>query len=137
MAGNRSFQYGKVAVEVVRNYRADLALSEQWDTQLKKLSVPEKGCPKNAFLGLCSEGMVKGISKHDYVKKNNKNKKHAIGLYEIYKNNRSLPQKIIYEIYSKQSAYKNRKGIEAVLSNNNQFDVVICLLEAGLLIEKD
>ncbi|WP_238653205.1 DUF6979 family protein [Paenibacillus piscarius] len=28
-----------------------------------------KGCPKNAFLGLCEEGLIRGISKGNYAYK--------------------------------------------------------------------
>lgn len=31
-------------------------------------SSQEKSCPKNAFLGLCEEGLVKGITKRELYK---------------------------------------------------------------------
>lgn len=41
----------------------------------------EKPCPKNAFLGLCEEGLVKGVPRGEYTK-SEKNKKYALKAFE-------------------------------------------------------
>jgi hypothetical protein len=37
-----------------------------------------KGCPRSAFLGLCSEGRVSGIPKGNYVRKGSLNSGYAL-----------------------------------------------------------
>ncbi|WP_442952601.1 DUF6979 family protein [Paenibacillus sp. Root52] len=46
----------------------------------------KKGSPKNAFLGLCEEGYIKGVSKGIYnSRKDSKNKRYAISAVSIVK----------------------------------------------------
>lgn len=47
-------------------------------------SSQEKSCPKNTFLGLCEEGLVKGIPKGKYTN-SIKNKEYALQAIEILK----------------------------------------------------
>ena len=57
---------------------------EGWKHLAKELgftkSKIDKGCPRNAFLGLCSQGLIKGIPKGNYTtsKKNSKYAKEAV-----------------------------------------------------------
>jgi hypothetical protein len=54
---------------------------------LKLKVLKKKGCPKGTFLGLCEEGLVKGIPKGNYTK-SVKNKKYAIKAVTVLKQNK-------------------------------------------------
>lgn len=64
--------YGKCAVKSVELNNSFPSPMEAWEKVAFVLfdseSSQEKGCPKNTFLGLCEEGLVKGISKGNYTK---------------------------------------------------------------------
>lgn len=87
----------------------------------------KKGCPKNAFLGLCEEGLVKGIPKGIYTQRSNsqKNKGYVIKAVELLKVNQALAEdmKALWE------AVMDGK----VMSHNYQMDVVIAMWENGLI----
>lgn len=65
--------YGDVAIKAVLMCKSDdqynpcdawaLAAQEHYPSSQ---SAQLKGCPKGAFLGLCSEGLVRGISRRRY-----------------------------------------------------------------------
>lgn len=50
----------------------------------KEHQVKKKGCPRNAFLGLYEEGLVKGIPSGNYTR-SKKNKEYAIKAVKILK----------------------------------------------------
>jgi len=55
----------------------------------------KKGCPKNAFLGLCEEEYVQGFPKGIYnTRRNSKNKNYAIKATEIIKKQPELLEDI-------------------------------------------
>lgn len=58
-------KYGKIAIESVQSYKDFYSIVEIWVRYAKDIfktkSAQEKGCPKNTFLGLCEEGLIKGI----------------------------------------------------------------------------
>lgn len=55
----------------------------------KSKSSIAKGCPKNTFLGLCEEGLVKEKKRKGNYTKSIKNKKYAISAVNILKTNLS------------------------------------------------
>ena len=101
---------------------------EIWRKQAELIFDPEgasikKGCPKGTFLGLCEEGLVKGIPKGNYTR-SIKNKGYGLKAVELLKNNKSLsnnPKKMWIMI----------NGTEK--SPNNQMEVVCELYKEGLL----
>ncbi|MFS0873941.1 DUF6979 family protein [Paenibacillus xylanilyticus] len=80
-----------------------------------------KGCPKNAFLGLCEKGLVNGIPHGNYSARSGseKNKYYAIHAIEVLK--------------SKPGLSKDKLGLwrEVLngkqMSHNSQMDVVLAL----------
>lgn len=87
-----------------------------------KPAARDKGCPKGAFLGLCSEGLVSGIPRGNYTK-SIKNSEYAKRAVEILRNQPLL---------AKNSAalwLKIQDGDS--ITHNGQLDVVISLWEAG------
>ena len=81
--------YGKAAlraVELLRRGAFDMpqdawkaAVSEQYS---HSTSAQAKGCPRSAFLGLCSSGAISGVPAGDYTR-SKKNKNYALRAVEI------------------------------------------------------
>jgi hypothetical protein len=104
----------------------------------KNKDYQRKGCPKNAFLGLCEGGYVKGIERWDNAEK--PNKRYAIDAY----------QKLANRV-TKYHAIKDRDTLVTMLwkavrparegkkpmQHNHQMDVVVALWEAQLLNEPE
>lgn len=89
-----------------------------------------KGCPKNAFLGLCEEGLVQGIPAGSYVEKSGswKNKGYAVQAIEVLKGRPEL---------SKDKLGLWRAVIRGnEMSHNSQMDVVLALWNKQLIISK-
>lgn len=83
-------KYAKTAIECVENFKDSTCIKEIWlkyaQKNFESKSSQKKGCPKNTFLGLCEEGLVKGISKGKYTK-SVKNKEYALKAIELLKQN--------------------------------------------------
>lgn len=64
--------YGEVAVHAVLLCKEhNFSPSDAWSQAARiyfptRLAAREKGCPKGAFLGLCSEGLVRYVQKRSY-----------------------------------------------------------------------
>lgn len=81
--------YGKAALraaELLRRGAFDMpqdawraAISEQYS---HSASAQAKGCPRSAFLGLCSSGAISGVPAGDYTR-SKKNKYYALRAVEI------------------------------------------------------
>tara|TARA_R110001592_G_scaffold25816_10_gene97628 strand:- start:155 stop:553 length:399 start_codon:yes stop_codon:yes gene_type:complete len=104
---------------------------ESWKIAVKDFdseSSKTKGCPKNAFLGLCEAGFVKGIKSGSYFKskKPNLNKKYAIKAVELLISNSNLSEKELWELVREELNLGVKK-------HNSQMDVVIALWENGLI----
>ncbi|MEK5407682.1 hypothetical protein MKX36_17305 [Paenibacillus sp. FSL W8-0439] len=95
---------------------------EAWDIATSELFGKgtwgqKKGCPKNAFLGLCEEGCIEGIPKGLYnTRRKSKNKDYAIKAVKLIKVQPNLLEDI-KELWNKVT---NNSGI----SHNHQMDVV-------------
>jgi len=80
----------------------------------EETSSQDKGCPRGAFLGLCEEGMIKGIPSGRYTQSTS-NKEYAIKAVRILKEEPTLNQK---ELWAQVTEGK-------VISHNGQIDVVL------------
>ena len=124
-------KYGLVAVKAVSYCSSGSKLSPRvaWDqiaTQIFKAgtAAQKKGCPRNAFLGLCEEGAVKGIPKGKYCN-SIKNKKYALSAIQHLQRDQNLSEHplVLWK--------KVLKG--ETKAHNSQMDVVIALWNAGLV----
>src|SRR5476651_596762 len=67
-------KYGEAALMAARQqYSAGANPVDRWESAMEKLYptspiARKKGCPRGAFLGLCEEGLVKGIPPGQYTK---------------------------------------------------------------------
>jgi hypothetical protein len=122
-------KYGLTALKSAQNYEDSYSIVEIWSRSAKEVfdtkSAQEKGCPKNTFLGLCEEGLVKGIPKGKYTR-SEKNKNYALNAVSILKNN---PNKVYSpkELWDKLELGNKR--------SNSQMDVVLALWENGLIVK--
>ncbi len=126
-------KYGKAAIratEIYHSNNTDIVLawkqstSEIFPTQKASRN---KGCPKSAYLGLCEEGLVKGVPMGVYLRRGlNLNKQYAIDAVELLKSN--------------QTHNINSKGLWNLVMNgeqktsNSQMDVVLSLWDHGLIV---
>ncbi|WP_428740882.1 DUF6979 family protein [Tenacibaculum sp.] len=122
-------KYGLVAREaVVIGKNPVVSWVESVSKNFTSKNSKEKGCPKNAFLGLCEVGLIKGIKAGIYLKskKNNLNKKYAITAVEILKENPTFSKKELWNKVRKKLALGEKK-------HNSQMDVVLALWENNLI----
>ncbi|MEK4453437.1 DUF6979 family protein [Paenibacillus sp. FSL L8-0506] len=86
-----------------------------------------KGCPKNAFLGLCEEGLVRGIPKGNYTYRSESlNKAYALEAVELLKVSPLLAN-------DRNGLWKEvMKGVKK--SHNSQMDVVLALWNNNLIV---
>ena len=127
-------QYGSVAIKAIQMYTDGFVKTPQ-DAWMKAAGEiigegtygQEKGCPKNAFLGLCEEGIVKGIPGGRYTR-SKKNKEYALNAIRILKRSPGLVEN--------KSALWNRVMAGVEKSHNGQMDVVTALWDEGLVVKK-
>ena len=122
-------KYGLVAKEAVSiSKKPIISWAEAVSTYFSSESSRQKACPRNAFLGLCEAGLVKGIKAGVYLKSKNENlnKKYAIIAVEILKENPSLSKKELWDKVRERLALGEKK-------HNSQMDVVLALWENDLI----
>lgn len=86
-------------------------------------SSQKKTCPRNAFLALCEEGMLKGILKGNYTS-SRKNKEYALKAVKILKERPNLvnhPKALWLEVVDEPKIH------------NGQMDVIIALWKNGYI----
>ncbi len=125
-------KYAQAAIEATRLCINSSSSSPRvaWDIITTRIfgarsASQKKGCPRDAFLGLCEEGHIKGISPGNYCN-SIKNKQYALlALSHLQKNpNLSKQPELLWKLVL--------KGEGKV--HNSQMDVVTSLWNAGLLI---
>jgi hypothetical protein len=124
-------KYGEVAIKAAKEKGNP---KDNWLKEVQKAffdseSSQKKSCPKSTFLGLCQEGLVKGIAKGNYTKSID-NKAYAIEAIKILKGN----SKTIYT--PKELWIKTKKELFIIKKDHNsQMDVVLALWEYGLIVK--
>lgn len=127
--GNKMGRYGKAAIEAAGLLKSGriAELGGAWEKAIcqvsnKGTSSHRKGCPRNAFLGLCEAGKIKGVRPGNYTK-SKKNKKYAVKAVEILQKNSALcsnKSKLWRKVMEKI-------GEKISKSHNGQMDVVVSL----------
>jgi hypothetical protein len=122
-------RYGEAALMAVRQASSGKNPVAQWESAMNALyptsqTARRKGCPRGAFLGLCEEGLVKGVTAGHYTKSRD-NKDYAVRAAKLLISGTRT--------WSKTSLWLAvTKGAEKV--HNSQMDVVIALWKNGLLV---
>jgi len=88
-----------------------------------------KRCPKNTFLGLCEEGIIKGIPKGKYTR-SVKNKTYALTAVRILNNEKHISSAALWK--EVMIALNENSGKQ----HNGQMDVVLALADNKLIIYK-
>lgn len=123
-------KYGEAAILAVQLLQEGSAPEpcNAWAQATKKIfpssmDSQKKGCPKGAFLGLCNEGLIVGVSSGEYAKPT-KNGKYAIDAIGVLRKNRFL---------TSQPNLLWKKVAGNTKSENQQMDVVVGLWEADCI----
>lgn len=127
-------QFGETAIRAVELFTfgkvntPDKAWAEAANEGIASSKGRDKGCPRNAFLALCSEGKVKGIPAGNYTS-SEKNGRYALEALKILRNNPeyvnnwwNLWKKVLYTLNESREK-----------KHNGQMDVVIALWTEGLI----
>ncbi len=94
-----------------------------WGNAINTLSVYDEGCPKVAFIGLCLEGMVKGIPANSYgLKRGAKNKRYAVDAAKLLLSGHDMDIPSLWE-----------KVTDKKIVHHGQINIVIRLYQAELL----
>lgn len=126
-------KYGQAAVLAATNCKNSFDKNpiNAWKAAVNEIfpnsvSSKTKGCPKGAFLGLCEEGMVKGVPKGSFTRSVD-NKRYAVDAVAELKRNpefandpRGLWEAVMMGVVKKE---------------NSQMSVVIALWDEGLIIQ--
>ena len=100
-----------------------------WESAALKVfgerSAKNKGCPKSAFLGLCENGLIKGIPSGKYTR-SVKNKSYALAAVKILAKGQS-------DNISPSELWRRVVGTDIV--HNAQMDVVLELCKKELIIK--
>jgi hypothetical protein len=122
-------KYGEAAIIATGFFRGGRAQSprEAWEKAValaypKSVSSRKKGCPRNAYLGLCEEGLVSGVPAGKYTR-SEKSKQYAVEAVGLLKFDPSLA--------GDASALWRR--VAGDRKHNGQMDVVIELWKAGVI----
>ncbi|MFC2116973.1 DUF6979 family protein [Bacteroidota bacterium] len=126
-------RYGNVAVKAAQwaqKYGNPINAWEKFSIDEFGLGSPSqiKGCPKNAFLGICEEGKIQGVPSGRYTK-SEKNKKYALSAIELLVQNPQFSDKL--DLWNKVLL---QTGEDPNKQHNEQMDVVLSLWKENLVI---
>jgi hypothetical protein len=124
-------RYGEAALIAVRDSSAGTSPAKRWQSAMEKVyptsvSAQKKGCPRGAFLGLCEEGLVKGIPAGNYTVSKD-NKAYAVRAAEL-----------LIEGKQKWSISELWRAVtdDPEKTHNSQMDIVLALWKNGFLVRK-
>jgi hypothetical protein len=125
-------RYGEGALVAARQEAsADIGPLARWERAMQKVyptsvAARKKGCPRGAFLGLCEEGLVKGIPAGHYTASRD-NKAYAVrAVILLSKGEQKLSISALWNAVT--------NGSEK--AHNNQMDVVLALWRNGLIVRE-
>ncbi|SFS79196.1 DUF6979 family protein [Lutibacter maritimus] len=117
-------KYGKAAIKSVDLINLGKTPAEAWEIATLEIfgesTSAIKSCPKSTFLGLCEDGLVKGISKGKYTK-SAKNKAYALKAVQVLKksNLEIQPTALWNEIQNKNIQHNSQMHVVLALWNND------------------
>ena len=125
-------KYGDAAIKANKVLLAGLAKSpsEAWSYAVKEIfplsvSLQNKGCPRTTYLGLCEEGLIKGVPPGKYTR-SSKNRGYAIDAVKLLKEEPVLADDP--ELLWSKVVRGERKV------SNNQMDVAIALWKEDMIV---
>ena len=121
-------RYGEAALQAVRMnlYGKALSPAERWQDAVQKLyptpAGQKKKAPREAFVGLCEAGLVKGVAADSFAT-GNRNKDYAVAAVELL---RDGTHKTVTQLWT---AVTDSDGTE----HSCQMDVVLALWKNDLI----
>ncbi|CRY55648.1 Uncharacterised protein [Yersinia intermedia] len=122
-------KYTEAALIVVKRCQANDSLNVMvtWQSVIRELKAYDEACPRSAFIGLCEEGLVKGIPAGSYgLRENNKNKGYAVAAANLILSGHELDHKVIW-----------RKVTDSNIVPHDQVNIVIALHNAQFLQSRE
>jgi hypothetical protein len=123
-------RYGEAALTAARD-SAGTSPAKRWQSAVEKVyptsvTAQKKGCPRGAFLGLCEEGLVKGIPAGQYTTSKD-NKAYVVRAAEL-----------LIEGKQKWSISELWRAVadDPEKAHNSQMDIVLALWKNGLIVRK-
>ena len=122
-------RYGEAALLAAgREFAASPNPKTRWDSAMERLyptspASRKKGCPRGAFLGLCEEGLVKGIPAGTYTTSKD-NKAYAVKAVALL--TEGTHRATVTDLW--------RAVASADKAHNSQMDVVLALWKNGLVV---
>ena len=124
-------RYGEAALIAVRDSSAGTSPAKRWQSAMEKVYptsplAREKSGSRGAFLGLCEEGLVKGIPAGNYTASKD-NKGYAVRAAEL-----------LLEGTRKWSISELWRAVtdDPEKTHNSQMDIVVALWKNGLIARK-
>jgi hypothetical protein len=124
-------RYGEAAIMVARQGGSNPA--DSWEKAMAKLyptspMARKKGGPRSAFLGLCEEGLVKGIPAGHYAKSSaRENKSYAVkAVALLLEGTQRWSSSALWQAVTEDTE----------LQQNHQMDVVLALWNNDLIVGK-
>jgi hypothetical protein len=95
---------------------------------IASVSSRSKGCPREAFLGLCAEGVVRGIPRKPYTDSKD-NKRYAIKAVELLRSEPNLGHDTGAGLWNRVLKELKKEKVH----HNQQMHVVLALWTRGLI----
>ena len=125
-------RYGEAALIATRQgSSADVNPVARWESAMERLyptspAARKKGCPRGAFLGLCEEGLVKGIPAGHYTKSKD-NKAYAVRAAAwLTEGTQSWSRSTLWQAVTN----------DPEKTHNSQMDIVLALWKNDLIVRK-
>ena len=132
----RPKKYGNSALLAMKLITSNQAQGpgDAWETGTtsvfgKGSSSQVKSCPRDAFLGLCEAGLVRGVTSGQYTR-STKNKAYAVKAAKMIKAQPSLSGKGEIDLWRK---VMHALGESPAKTYNQQMDVVLTLFQNGFI----
>ena len=125
-------RYGEAALMAARQGpSANANPVARWESAMERLyptspAARNKGCPRGAFLGLCEEGLVKGIPAGHYTKSKD-NKAYAVRAAALLtEGTQSWSRSTLWQAVTN----------DPEKTHNSQMDIVLALWKNDLIVRK-
>jgi len=125
-------RYGEAALMATREgFSAGISPVARWESAMQRLypsspTAQRKSCPRGAYLGLCEEGLVKGIPAGHYTASQD-NKDYAVRAAALLAEGKQS-----WSVSALWRAVTN----DPERAHNNQMDIVLALWKNGLIVPK-
>ena len=124
-------RYGEAALLAAREVSSSFDPVARWKSAMETLYptsplARKKGCPRGAFLGLCEEGLVKGIPAGQYGASKD-NKAYAVRAAELLTaGTQTWSISALWQAVTEDSEK----------AHSSQMDIVLALWKNGLIVRK-